>query len=98
MGSARFREENRGRLREEGRIRARIQQAQLAELKAHPCVDCGVQHIPAVMEFDHVRGVKKYAIKASKMARRDLPEELAKCELRCANCHRIRHAEERQHA
>lgn len=63
----------------------------LAELKAHPCVDCDVQYPPPVMEFDHVRGTKKFPISAANLARKDLVEELAKCELRCANCHRMRH-------
>lgn len=70
------------------------QRTLLNALKNEPCVDCGVVHHPAAMEFDHVRGVKKYEIRAKTMSRKDLPEELAKCDLRCANCHRTRHAVE----
>lgn len=64
----------------------------LDALKNHPCVDCGVKYMPAVMEFDHVRGEKKFMINMKTIKRPDLEEELAKCELRCANCHRTRHA------
>lgn len=60
-------------------------------LSAHPCVDCGVSD-PRVLEFDHVRGEKSYDISA--MVRRSMgvasiEAEVEKCEVRCANCHRI---------
>ena len=67
----------------------------LHDLKSNPCVDCGQRYLPDVMDFDHVRGDKKYTISAHKVSRKDFAEELAKCELRCANCHRTRHALER---
>lgn len=65
--------------------------AELNRLKDHPCADCGGRFHPAVMEFDHVRGTKLFAIQANSLTRPDLADELAKCELRCANCHRLRH-------
>ena len=62
-------------------------------LKAHPCVDCGNTDL-RVLEFDHVRGEKKFNI--SDAARKDtwtslldLQNEIVKCDVRCANCHRI---------
>ncbi len=66
--------------------------AKLNALKDRPCVDCGGEFHPAAMDFDHVRGEKKYEIGTKTVNRPDLAEELAKCELRCANCHRTRHA------
>lgn len=62
----------------------------LDHLMTHPCVDCG-ESDPIVLEFDHVRGVKFKPI--SQMAGqgagwRSVAEEIAKCEVRCANCHR----------
>ena len=62
----------------------------LRYLKAHPCVDCGERDL-IVLEFDHVRGKKMY--KVSELARgeyslKKLQEEVSKCEVRCANCHR----------
>lgn len=65
-------------------------------LLAHPCVDCG-ESDPVVLEFDHVRGEKVAAL--SNMAQRQfslakLDAEIAKCEVRCANCHKRKTAKE----
>lgn len=65
----------------------------LIEHKAKPCMDCGESYPYYVMDFDHVRGVKAHNI--SKMvSHRDsvkaLLEEIAKCDLVCSNCHRVR--------
>ena len=59
-------------------------------LQSHPCVDCG-EADPVVLDFDHIRG-KKIAAVAS-MAHSGRPwqviaDEIAKCEVRCSNCHR----------
>ncbi len=58
-------------------------------LRNHPCVDCG-ESDPMVLTFDHVIGNKKMDI--SQMVNQGyslgvLQEEIAKCEIRCANCH-----------
>ncbi len=74
-----------------GRVRQRERRAKLHALKAGPCVDCGQTFHPAAMDFDHVRGPKLFQIVSSTVNRADLAAELAKCDLRCANCHRIRH-------
>jgi len=56
-----------------------------------PCVDCGGFFPPYVLDFDHVRGKKKFAISMRKTPPVDtLLAEIAKCDLVCANCHRIR--------
>lgn len=59
-------------------------------LKAHPCIDCGEPDI-VVLDFDHVRGEKLHNV--SDMIRRGaalqrIEAEIAKCDVRCANCHR----------
>jgi hypothetical protein len=57
------------------------------------CVDCG-ENDSIVLEFDHVKGVKEFNIlKAARsgMGLTRLKQEMAKCEIRCANCHRRRH-------
>lgn len=66
-------------------------------LKEHPCVDCG-ETDPVVLQFDHVHGEKE--AKVSAIVWRGTPlggliKEIAKCEVRCANCHIRRHARER---
>lgn len=59
-------------------------------LKKGPCADCGVQYPPYVMDFDHV-GEKSLKISESfQTSSTRLLNEIAKCELVCANCHRIR--------
>ncbi len=65
-------------------------------LSVHPCVDCG-EDDPIVLEFDHVMGIKSFSICVGKrhqypVAR--LLEEIAKCEVRCANCHKRRTAQQ----
>jgi hypothetical protein len=64
-------------------------------LMDHPCVDCGNTD-PVVLDFDHVQGKKKFNIGArGSHTIKAIKVEIAKCEVRCANCHRIRHWEER---
>lgn len=58
-----------------------------------PCVDCGKSFHPAAMTFDHLPGTTKRGevsdlVKSgcTRLAR----EEIAKCDLVCANCHAVR--------
>lgn len=55
------------------------------------CIDCGINDV-RVLDFDHVRGDKKREISdmvSERRAIRDILNEISKCEVRCANCHRI---------
>lgn len=62
-----------------------------AYLEAHPCVDCG-ESDPIVLEFDHDRSQPKLFNIGEAVTRamsiKTLSAEIAKCEVRCANCHR----------
>jgi hypothetical protein len=63
-------------------------------LSTHPCVDCG-ESDPVVLEFDHRDPATKRAdlarlIHTSVLA--TVRAEMAKCDVRCGNCHRIRTA------
>lgn len=65
----------------------------IKEAKDVPCADCGERYPPYVMDFDHVRGYK--LMNVSMMVQRGfsaakMHEEIAKCEVVCANCHRQR--------
>ncbi len=65
-------------------------------LATHPCVDCGENDL-RLMEFDHVRGQKKAAITVlvnRPSGWKTIEDEIAKCEVRCANCHRIKTCEQ----
>lgn len=62
-------------------------------LSTHPCVDCGFSDVRA-LEFDHVRGTKGFTVTQHyDYSREKILAEIAKCEIRCSNCHRIRHYE-----
>jgi hypothetical protein len=65
-----------------------------ASLKASkPCADCGEVFHPAAMQWDHRPGVEKVADVSdlrAKTSRRRILEEIAKCDLVCANCHAVR--------
>ena len=55
----------------------------------HPCVDCGEED-PIVLEFDHVRGRKRASVSALIRGAcwERVLDEIRKCLVRCANCHR----------
>lgn len=62
-------------------------------LKRHPCMDCGGSYPPCVMDWDHRDGeVKLFNIASLKASVEDMLIEIAKCDLVCANCHRVRTA------
>lgn len=56
------------------------------------CVDCG-EGDPVVLEFDHLRD-KRFDILQGLSDRtwQEIRDEIAKCEVVCANCHRLRTA------
>lgn len=62
---------------------------------AHPCVDCGMTDYRC-LEFDHIRGVKEFEISRVAYSWDRVLKEIEKCDVRCANCHRIRHADARK--
>src|SRR5574337_231496 len=62
-------------------------------LLTHPCVDCGESRWQ-VLEFDHVKkkrdNIAWMIIRARSL--KTIETEIAKCEVRCANCHRLKTA------
>jgi hypothetical protein len=69
--------------------RQRIREHIWKYLERHPCVDCG-ESDPVVLEFDHQRDKE---IHVSHMGHNNssiekVEKEIAKCQVRCANCHR----------
>lgn len=56
------------------------------------CTDCGYKDHPAALDFDHLPGFEKVRGISRMLAasRGQLLQELAKCEVVCSNCHRIR--------
>jgi hypothetical protein len=67
----------------------------LRVIKDVPCADCGQQFPSCCMDFDHRDGVDKLGNIANVMKRwswKRLLTEIEKCDIVCANCHRIRTA------
>ena len=66
----------------------------LREPRARPCADCAGWFAPHQMDFDHRPGtVKRFRLTSGGAMLRPtaaLLEEAAKCDVVCANCHRIR--------
>jgi hypothetical protein len=77
--------------KEAGLTRKEIKNRIKAIKELNGCVDCGAKnHI--VLDFDHIKE-KKYNV--SRMVHdgfswEAIKKEIAKCEIVCANCHRIR--------
>jgi hypothetical protein len=61
------------------------------------CMDCGYSDHPAALDFDHRPGTgpKRASVAAlvTSATLADIDAEIAKCDVVCANCHRIRTAE-----
>jgi hypothetical protein len=62
--------------------------------KDKPCADCTRQWHPLVMEYDHLPGTNKRVNLGDPVARKfgikSILAEIAKCEVVCPTCHRIR--------
>lgn len=63
----------------------------LKKIKDVPCKDCGQKYPSYVMDFDHVRGKKRHCVGSlvGQTIKR-IAEEIALCDVVCANCHRVR--------
>lgn len=59
-----------------------------------PCVDCEQIFPPVAMQWDHKPGVDKVGdvstLFRNGRSKQVILDEIAKCDLRCANCHAIR--------
>ncbi len=64
-------------------------------LLKHSCVDCGEKD-PVVLDFDHKAGkissVSDFIKNCHSLEKAE--QEISKCEVRCANCHRRKTAKE----
>lgn len=62
--------------------------------KNSPCMDCGVEYPHYVMDFDHREPEKKhFSVSSARRMGKSLKlmlEEIDKCDVVCANCHRVR--------
>lgn len=88
------RAENSRRANERRRQRMGDIKAYIRDLKERtPCMDCDGSFPWFVMDFDHVNGKKSSEISLmvkNGMAKWRILSEITKCQIVCANCHRIR--------
>lgn len=89
---ARQSQEKKRRLTEIGKISRDKNKDKIKAIKeSHPCYDCGEFYPHYVMDFDHLYGK---LVNVSQIANwrgwKEIKKEIAKCELVCSNCHRIR--------
>ena|SRR3989344_9457436 len=70
-------------------ILKKIQQYVWQYLSTHPCIDCGESDI-VVLEFDHQRDklYNVYELVRERGSLIKIKQEIKKCVVRCANCHR----------
>lgn len=57
------------------------------------CIDCGEKYPYYMLDLDHISDDKKFNISNYRRYTQDIDiikEEISKCEVVCANCHRIR--------
>ncbi len=86
----------RNRDQEVRRIRRRqdVTRDYLRHRRDQPCVDCGDSFRAHQMDFDHrdpsAKSFRLTAGRAMLMPRARLDAEIAKCDVVCANCHRVR--------
>lgn len=91
---ARYFQENKERLRvlqnsKRSQVRKRIQEVKTGK----SCKDCEEEYPYYMLDFDHLPGSsKKFNIgtTSNTTSMAALEEEIAKCEIVCANCHRHR--------
>ena len=80
----------------------------IRQFKKKPCADCGIEYPPICMDFDHRDPSAKLRIKTGKSRRTinmaaiaktfrlsTVLAEIAKCDVVCANCHRLRTEKQR---
>ena len=95
-GSKRHYESNKDKIKKRTKKRNKTQRQKNRDYvndikKSSACVDCGESNY-RVLDFDHVSGEKVMCV--SDMINRaycveSIQKEIDKCEIRCANCHRI---------
>ena len=80
------------------RIAAQQRNATLVDSFKTQCVRCGNSD-PRVLDFHHLTGVNKdkgvATLRVAGYSRARILAEIAKCEILCANCHRVTHWEHR---
>jgi len=90
----RYYRRNKALVQNKAKQRQIVKREALAALKLkHGCTDCGYNKHPSALDFDHLTNKSFVISKAcSSLPLSKLMIEVEKCEVVCANCHRIRTA------
>ncbi len=79
--------------RRNDRARVELRDRLVEHLLSHPCVDCGERDL-RLLELDHLDPLTKRdgvgRLVAQAMSWAVVAREIAKCDVRCAACHRLR--------
>lgn len=92
-------EEAKRRRVEARRIRGINNKIKVDQIKVESgCADCGYNSHPEAMDLDHLPQFEKHKAVSSMMTKAwtRIEAEIAKCEVVCANCHRVRTANRRK--
>lgn len=89
---------NKELMKERARARNAVRLLEIQEYirkcKSVPCMDCNQVYPPFVMDFDHREpDQKEFTIAraySSLYGQKKLEAEVAKCDVVCSNCHRVR--------
>ena len=77
------------------KLRMHVNNAVEEHFGSWKCSKCGFEGRPVQFDCHHVRGKKEFTISQGYKKARDnkkaFEEELEKCDLLCANCHRLEH-------
>jgi len=95
---------SKGRRKVTSKVRAELNSYSRSELgswlaegmKKSPCFDCGGEYPVYVMEFDHCRGEKYKNVSELYVSLAATVREANKCDVVCANCHKVRTHERNQ--
>lgn len=84
--------ENKQRYLDRNRINRKKLRRYVAKIKeSSSCADCGNNYPHYVMDFDHLSNKEGLIIEfIRRHNKKALDREMAKCEVVCSNCHRIR--------
>jgi hypothetical protein len=94
-----YRKRNRHKCTMQRRARVNKRREFIGRLKDNPCTDCGIKYKPWQMDFDHIDPRQKvFNIGTNVLGSLlSIKNEIEKCELVCANCHRQRTHEREAH-
>lgn len=82
---------------ERQRVAAKLSAVSMLKLEKG-CADCGYNKHPEALDFDHTKDNKVMGVArmvSKHMSLEAILEEAEKCEVVCANCHRVRTADRR---